>query len=336
MSDYLDTLNLPFDRAILPAPKAGEHWLMLNAQPMPVADTVWADHLTCEQGFRPDYNALVSAEYDVHPLVQESEVLDGALLALGRVRRVNEDNLIRCWNSAKTGSYITVCGDKNSGVHSLRKWAAKQVTIDGSLSKHHAVVFWLRKEEGTTFVHPKELVASTSDDTGFQIASGMFSASGPDKGSKLLSQFFDHRIRGRVADFGSGWGYLSSKLLENCPSIEQLELYEADWQSLEAAKLNLTSAASPLEFHWCDVMSEPPRGPFQWIIMNPPFHTGRAAEPNLGQHFIQAAAKALPAGGRLLMVANVNLPYERTLNEVFKKVETKAREGGFKIIEAVR
>lgn len=54
--------------------------------------------------------------------------------------------------------------------------------------------------------------------------------------------------------------------------------------------------------------------------MNPPFHEGRVTDVSLGQSFIAAAASRLKPGGRLLMVANRQLPYELTLKGLFKTV----------------
>jgi 16S rRNA (guanine1207-N2)-methyltransferase len=74
--------------------------------------------------------------------------------------------------------------------------------------------------------------------------------------------------------------------------------------------------------------------------MNPPFHHGlhggRQADPDLGRRFIQCAASTLVQGGKLLMVANRNLPYEETLNAVFRRVEKIADEAGYKVFEATR
>jgi 16S rRNA (guanine1207-N2)-methyltransferase len=72
------------------------------------------------------------------------------------------------------------------------------------------------------------------------------------------------------------------------------------------------------------------------IVMNPPFHTGRAAEPGLGQALIAAAARALRKGGTLLMVANRQLPYEADLVKHFARVEKLAQEETFKIFRAAR
>ena len=40
--------------------------------------------------------------------------------------------------------------------------------------------------------------------------------------------------------------------------------------------------------------------------------------------------------GRLLMVSNRNLPYERTLDRTFRSHAMLADTGGFKVLEAIR
>ena len=72
------------------------------------------------------------------------------------------------------------------------------------------------------------------------------------------------------------------------------------------------------------------------IVCNPPFHAGRAAEPALGQGFIEAAAKALKAGGRLFLVANRGLPYEPLLRARFAAVEMLADNNKFRVWRAAR
>ena len=52
--------------------------------------------------------------------------------------------------------------------------------------------------------------------------------------------------------------------------------------------------------------------------------------------FIEAAAATLVPGGRLIMVANRNLPYEERLSALFRHYEMLADEGGFKVLLAIR
>ena len=73
-------------------------------------------------------------------------------------------------------------------------------------------------------------------------------------------------------------------------------------------------------FHWLDLAFEKVARDFDVIVMNPPFHRGRAAEPDIGQAMIRAASKALKPGGQLFMVANRGLPYEAVLKGGFGQV----------------
>jgi 16S rRNA (guanine1207-N2)-methyltransferase len=70
--------------------------------------------------------------------------------------------------------------------------------------------------------------------------------------------------------------------------------------------------------------------------MNPPFHQGRAAEPEIGQKLVAVAAKALRSRGKLYMVANKGLPYERALAAAFAGFSQIARDNSFKVFAATR
>jgi 16S rRNA (guanine1207-N2)-methyltransferase len=51
---------------------------------------------------------------------------------------------------------------------------------------------------------------------------------------------------------------------------------------------------------------------------------------------IEAAARALKSGGRLLLVANRQLPYEQVLARAFRDGGETARDGRYKVLWAVR
>jgi len=307
--DYKDALLLAFDRGI--ANPAGQ-WQMFNAQHLQGLGDEWRKVLVCEQSLRTEFLKIEKAGNSVTPKFEDAEKPSGAIILLGRNRKVNEANVIRAWT--------------------IRKWVSQKTEIADSFSKHHAVVFWLTK----TGDDWEELSLDKEID-GYYLSEGMFSSDGPDKGSKLLVEHFDKRLGGPIADLGSGWGYLSNELLKRNQKVTELALYEADYNSLEAAKENVKpyEGLTPT-FHWCDLTTEFKKKPYQWVIMNPPFHTARSADPELGKRFIQVAASTLPSGGKLLMVANRNLPYEDTLNKVFRHFKVLEERDGFKVIEAVK
>ena len=74
---------------------------------------------------------------------------------------------------------------------------------------------------------------------------------------------------------------------------------------------------SRAHFHWADAVAWTADEPIDTVVMNPPFHTSRSADPALGQGFITSAARNLTRNGNLWMVANRHLPYEATLSEMF-------------------
>ena len=326
--DKRHALALAFERGILTPDRAS---LFCNAQLLPDINANQFEALTCIQGHRTAFNELQSAGYQVIPDIEEVSNVEQAIVLLGRNRKRNEFDIARLWNLLPLGGRLIVAGDKTDGVASIRKWLAGQISVSDSYSKYHAVVLWADKT--TMEPVPEHKLEQVID--GFHLTHGMFSASGPDKGSIFLAEHFDKRLGGRVADLGAGWGYLSAKLLEQCPSVKQLDLYDADHASLKAAKQNLSRFSdAEISYAWLDITAEFSKTPYDWVIMNPPFHTGRASEPALGQRFIEIAASTLPSGGRLMMVANTNLPYERVVAQKFKTFENLGQRDGFKVLLA--
>lgn len=315
-------------------PEEGEGVAILNAEPLPTTELTLT-RVKAEQGFRPTFLGLQKSGLVVEPVLdlERSGRWELVLVLAHRNRQVNQMNLTRAWNALEPGGIVVFCGAKTQGVQPLRKWAQKRAEIADSLSKHHAVVFWLTKE-GADW--PEE--DQPQGDHGYRVAPGMFSAKGPDTGSQVLVPHLAGKLKGYGADFGAGWGFLSDQALKTNDTITGIDLFEADHASLEAAKHNVARPDGiELTFHWRDMVSEPPKERrYDWIIMNPPFHSGRAAEPALGNTFIEAASRTLRPGGRLLMVANVSLPYEAALERGFRKFERIDQAKGFKVLEAFR
>jgi 16S rRNA (guanine1207-N2)-methyltransferase len=165
--------------------------------------------------------------------------------------------------------------------------------------------------------------------SGFTVEAGIFSSDHIDPGSQLLADHLPANLRGKIADLGAGWGFLSDAVLKRCPNIERLDLFEADSRALACARLNLrryeapvTRLSSPpceaeedprIHFYWHDVTTGLSDTGYDAILMNPPFHTGQATDVDLGRAFLRTAAASLRRGGRLLLVANRQLPYEAAL-----------------------
>jgi 16S rRNA (guanine1207-N2)-methyltransferase len=170
------------------------------------------------------------------------------------------------------------------------------------------------------------------DGTGMKALPGVFSWEHVDAGSALLASCLP-ALTGRVADFGAGFGYLAAQVLAKGAAPVSVDLFEADLNALEMAKQNL-AGETRARFFWHDLPGEPCPEKYDAVIMNPPFHETRTADPALGLGFIRAAAAALKPGGALWLVANRQLPYEQALAEQFSSHESVAAEGGFKVLSA--
>ena len=116
--------------------------------------------------------------------------------------------------------------------------------------------------------------------------------------------------------------------------LKSLHLVEADHTALTCARANVDDPRA--QFHWADAVTWRAHEPLDTVVMNPPFHTGRSAEPALGQGFITSAARNLTRNGSLWMVANRHLPYESTLTDAFAHVEEVTGDNRFKVFHASR
>jgi 16S rRNA (guanine1207-N2)-methyltransferase len=148
-----------------------------------------------------------------------------------------------------------------------------------------------------------------------------------------LADALPEKLGKQVADLGAGWGFLSAHVATH-EGVEAIHLVEAGHMALECARRNVTDPRA--HFHWADATAWQAPGKMDAIVMNPPFHSARAADPALGQAFVAAAARLLAPNGQLWMVANRHLPYEVTLQSYFVKSMEIGSDNRFKLFHASR
>ena len=333
MDDTWKVLIHPFASGALDMPGEGTQALFPGARPGVRMPKEFSAGLHLVQGFRPYFTALQQEGFQVGPRA-EGEDYDLALVLCDRHRDRNESYLAEALLRTRPGGLVVVAGGKAEGLASLRKRVGSSMAIEGSLSKHHGVAFWLRRpdeiEDVVLALQPEKMLVAGR----YETAAGSFSHDRIDPGSALLARSLPDDLQGDIADFCAGWGYLSAELLARNLPLTRLDLYEADYESLEAARRNLARyGVSPRrELFWHDLIGEPVGRRYDIVVMNPPFHTGRATEPHLGQEMIRKAASALKPGGRLFLVANRPLPYERVLPEDFSAHGELAHDDSFKVL----
>ncbi len=231
--------------------------------------------------------------------------------------------------SSRASGVVVVDGTKTDGVDSLLKDIRKRVAIEGPISKAHGKIFWFQADADS---FADWAAPTTQKVDGFRTAPGVFSADGIDPASALLLKSLPAKRGARIADLGAGWGYLAANLIDD--ALHSLHLVEADHTALTCARTNVSDPRA--QFHWADATTWTAPEPLDMVIMNPPFHTSRSADPALGQRFIASAARNLTRNGSLWMVANRHLPYEATLTETFAQVREVAGDNRFKVFHASR
>jgi 16S rRNA (guanine1207-N2)-methyltransferase len=338
LAEPMKTLFHPFEAEMIALPRKGARVLFLGAIPGFRLPAGFDASLHLIQGFRPYFRALQAAGLATAPQA-EGEGYDLALVLAGRHRGESELRIADALARTKPGGLVVVAGSKDDGLGSLRKRIAGMIPLDGQMPKHHGIVFWLHRPADVASLAQalRSGAASRPADGRFHAAPGMFSHERIDPGSRLLVASLPDNLSGRVADFCAGWGYLAWEVARRFPAVKGIDLYEADFASVEAARANLAGIASPpIRCFWHDLAAEPVADRYDAIVMNPPFHTERRAEPELGQTMIRKAMAVLKPGGRLFMVANRQLPYERCLAVAASDFRQIAEDRNFKVISVRR
>ncbi len=329
-----DRLALALEADELRVPPEGDI-LVLRAVSGALADWVDPVRLVLEQSFRPVHDALAATGLRVTARAEAPAAM--VIVIAVRARGENLGNVARGLALLPPGGTLVLDGARTDGIDSLARTVAEHLPRGGQFAKAHGRVVWFERPEvlPEAVAHWAAAAALAPNAAGFLAAPGLFSADAPDPGSARLAAHFVGRLKGRVADLGAGWGWLAHQALARCPGITAIDLYDAEARALEAARRNLGDPRAA--FHWSDVPTLPrPAEPYDAAVCNPPFHQGRAAEPDLGAAFIAAAGRLLKPGGRLLMVANRQLPYEAALDAAFTAWQRLSEDGLYKVIAAER
>lgn len=281
------------------------------------------DRVVVVTRFKPDQDHF-AASYSVTP----GPPYAAAIVCLPRSREAARALIAQAAAEVAPGGWVAVDGQKTDGIDTALKDLRGRVDLSDSLSKAHGKL-------ASFPVGPdlSDWAARPATVAGFRTLPGIFSADGPDPGSVLLADSLPEKLGGKIADLGAGWGFLSARILSR-PGVKRLDLVEAEADALDCARINITDPRA--RFHWADATAFRPETLLDAVVMNPPFHTAREADPALGAGFIRAARRMLAPDGSLWLVANRHLPYDAVLADCFLEVKVVATAGGFRVIHALK
>lgn len=305
----LETLMLAFsaDDGLRVPPRA----LFIGAQPHPALKE-WPDLV----GWQP--SKPLAAAWERAGFPRADDLPEGkwplVLLLPGKSRDEALAWFAMARDRLEPGGKLLVAMPNTAGAGRFEKELSKATGNIVSIQKHKCRAFHATEDGGWNeeIFNEWRTLGGLREISGFTVQAGIFSSDHIDAGSQLLADQLPAHLHGNVADLGAGWGFLSDAMLKRCPNIERLDLFEADARALACARMNLACHEREITYHWHDVTTGLPEI-YDAIVMNPPFHTGQATDVDLGRAFLKVAAASLKRGGKLLLVANRQLPYEAAL-----------------------
>ena len=312
---------------------------VINAHADPLLKAIAGrSKLTVLQHFKPEHDELLRLGLNTSPTLKGE--FDLILLLPSKNRQQTLGWMAEAMNHLiEGGKLISACANN----HGAKSYESSLKTLAGgvsSSSKSKCRIFSARKSVSLN----SELTAQWTQDAkpkslefhGLIAQPGLFSWEKPDTGSQLLLKHLPETVTGTGMDLCCGYGLLSVHLLQHNPDIEALYLVEADWLALHCAEKNTENWQEKVQLHWLDAAVDPLPLKADWIVCNPPFHSGQDRDVDLGQTIIANGCKSLKRGGKLYMVANRKLPYEPVLDRMLMQHRTLIQDQGFKVIEATK
>lgn len=321
--------------------------MLVNAGAAPDPGLFPADRTLCWEWWAQGAAACTAAGYATVPdpvtgAIRADEDADDGPAAILVALPAQRDHALGLLAAAhevlRPGGLLVVAGGNDSGGRRLADDLGPHVDTLHTTAKYKSRIVWYRKQAGaampeswrdgvTPRVHPGH---------GLWSVPGIFSWDRIDPASALLIPHIPEDQTGVFVDAGCGYGAITLAIARRNPQAARIIAIDADARALAMCRRNVEDvpAAARIETLWADFTAGKDGRIADFVVMNPPFHHGKHESIVLGQGFIARAAAILRPGGRLLMVANVHLPYERTLHEHFRDIDRLHETGGFKIFSA--
>ncbi|MEO9274732.1 class I SAM-dependent methyltransferase [Marinomonas sp. 5E14-1] len=242
----------------------------------------------------------------------------------------------------KDGGQIWLVGDNKSGVKSSAKRLEAGLDEVGKLdsAKHCLLYAGYKRRPAKPFVFEDWIVSWQQEVAGQTLTlcslPGVFGHGKLDKGTELLlNQLNEHRFmsdaaNARILDFGCGDGIIALWLYNKTGA----RITALDDSALALKATELTFAANQA----CDALTtlasnglNEVKGRFNYVVTNPPFHTGINTDYSIAESFFMTVKQHLTLNGELFVVANDFLRYPPILDAALGSHTRLFRDKGFAI-----
>jgi len=327
-------LDLLLKAALNAAPKSVA-FINATAHPLLLELTQQVDDYALSQTFKPyilELNALGL------PVSDMQGQFDLVLLIPSKDKKQSLGWMAQAFEHLSEHGKLMVACENQYGAKSYESALKKLAGHAGSSSKSKCRLFSAKKTATLNASLQQQWLDESKpniiESHGLWAQAGLFSWKTADIGSQLLLKHLPV-FQGKGMDLCCGYGLLATHVLKTSPSITNMHLVEADSLALDCAQKNVAEVMTSdavVNFHHLDAANESLPKHLNFVVCNPPFHTGQNRDVELGQTIVNKACGALTHGGELYLVANRQLPYEHILKEYLREVECVAAGGGFKVL----
>jgi 16S rRNA (guanine1207-N2)-methyltransferase len=284
-------------------------------------------------------------------VIPPSKGWDTVLITIPKERRYARYLLVASWEALKPGGNLILAGPTRGGAKAVIKDAERlfgNSTIIG-YRNHQRVAICKRGdslpkplpiEYEQTGIKPGTIntikVTTPMGSLVLETHPGIFSWEALDEGTALLLEHLAIEPGWRVWDVGCGYGAIGlSTALAGASQVllSDINLLGVGYTQRNAIKNKVSEKVAVI---LTDGLSADPCqfGSFDLIVSNPAFHQGRKVNKSMADALIAEGNEWLTPNGRLVIVANRFLNYDRYMRNFFQEVKKIFETNKYHVIEA--
>jgi 16S rRNA (guanine1207-N2)-methyltransferase len=274
---------------------------------------------------------------------------DAAIIQIPKGRLLARRWIVQAYHALKPGASLYVSGANSSGIQSIIR-DAQDIFGAGNIlgyRKGNRVAQFIKALE-MSLAPPWSQEAGIARDTwidfsisisdkSFYIRSlpGVFSYNHLDDGTKMLLGEIKNISGFTVLDVGCGYGIIG--LFAAALGAVRVDMTEDNIFAVAACRETITLNSFNHITVYPGSLLEPitPRK-YDLILSNPPFHTGHKVNYQVAHALITQSYQALEPNGRLIIVANRFIRYERHIKEIFGNVLILDESSRFHVLSALK